>query len=244
MEFNRAEQALEKKNYLSAAAVARSILSAPGVVPYSTEWRQAAGLLTEASLAAFSARAPQEKLTVTYTAKPGDSFSRIAAQHHTTIEAIKHYNRIAENDNNLRVSQRLLIHPGPWKIVVRKGPRILELYNRGALYAVFDVGLGRLGKTPAAEFVVSTKLRNPDWYSPEGKVIRYGDPDNPLGTRFLKLAPTGAPDRPLLGYGIHGTQGGSDITRSLSNGCVRMRNTDVETLYLIVPGRTPVEIVE
>ena len=152
----------------------------------------------------------------------------------------------------LRLGRRLLIYPGPWRIVVRKGPRLLELYNcsrqagqsSDRLYAVFDVGLGRLGKTPAASFVISSKLRNPDWYSPEGGVIKYGDPENPLGNYFLKLAPTGSPDRPLLGYGIHGTQDDSDITRSLSNGCIRMRNADVETLYTIVPGRTPVEIVE
>ena len=243
-DFNRVEQALGDKNYRAAAGAAGKILSAPAIVPYSTEWRQAAMLLTEANLGAFAACAPVEGETVLYTAKPGDSYSRIATKYHTTIEAIKHYSRIPEGDDNLRVSQRLLIYPGPWKIVVRKGPRILELYNRDRLYAVFDVGIGRLDKTPAANFVISSKLRNPDWYTPGGGVIRYGDPDNPLGTRFLKLAPTGSPDRPLLGYGIHGTRDDGDITRSLSNGCIRMRNADVETLYLIVPGRTPVEIVE
>jgi len=243
-DFNRVEQALNEKNYRAAATEAGNILSAATIVPYSTEWRQAAALLTEANLAAFTARAPIEGETVRYTAKPGDSYSRLAAKNHTTIEAIKHYNQIAEDDDNLRISQQLLIQPGPWKIEIRKGARILELYNRDRLYAVFDVGLGRLGKTPAASFVISSKLRNPDWYSPDGKVIRYSDPDNPLGTRFLKLAPTGSPDRPLLGYGIHGTRDDSDITRSLSNGCIRMRNADVETLYIIVPGRTPVEIVE
>lgn len=243
-DLNRAEQAMNDKNYRAAATAAGKVLSAPAVVPYSTEWRQAAALLTEANLAAFAACAPIEGETVSYTAKPGDSYSRLAAKHHTTIEAIQHCSRIPQGDDNLRISQRLLIYPGPWKIMVCKGPRILELYNRGRLYAVFDVGIGRLDKTPAANFVISSKLRNPDWYTPGGGVVRYGDPDNPLGTRFLKLAPTGSPDRPLLGYGIHGTRDDGDITRSLSNGCIRMRNADVEALYLIVPARTPVEIVE
>lgn len=243
-DFNQVEQALNEKNYRSAADLAQTLLSAPALVPYSTEWRQAAALLTEANLAAFAARAPIEGRTVRYTAKPGDNYSRLAARHHTTIESIKHYSGVPEKDDNLRISQRLLIEPGPWKIEIHKGPRILELYNRDRLYAVFDIGIGRLNKTPAAKFVISSKLRNPDWYKPGGGVVRHGDPDNPLGTRFLKLAPTGSPDRPLLGYGIHGSRDDSDITRSLSNGCIRMRNSDVETLYVIVPGRTPVEIVE
>ncbi len=243
-DFNQAEQAIGGKNYRAAAVAAGKILSSQTVVPYSTEWRQAAALLTEANLTAFAERAPQEKLTESYLVKPGDSYSRLAAKYHTTIESIKHYSGLSEADNNLRVSQKLLIYPGPWKIVVRKGPRILEVYNRDRLYAVFDVGIGRLDKTPAASFVISSKLRNPDWYTPGGGIVRYGDPDNPLGTRFLKLAPTGSPDRPLLGYGIHGTRDDGDITRSLSNGCIRMRNADVETLYILVPARTPVEIVE
>ncbi len=243
-EFNRAEQALSDKKYREAADAAGTILAAQSVIPFSTEWRQAATLLTEANLNAFDERAAIEGTTVLHVAKPGDSYSRIAAKYNTTIEAIKHYNRIAEKDNNLRISQKLLIYPGPWKITVHKNARVLELYHRDKRFAVFDIGIGRLGKTPTAEFVISTKLRNPDWYSPDGKLVRYGDPDNPLGTRFLKLAPTGTPDRPLLGYGIHGTKDDANITRSLSNGCIRMRNADVETLYIIVPGLTPVEITE
>ena len=182
--------------------------------------------------------------TLIHPVRPGESYSVLAAKYHTTIDAIKHYNRVPEKDNILRIGKKLLIHPGPWKIMIHKNARVLELYNRDTLYAVFDVGIGRLGKTPTAKFVISSKLRNPDWYMPGGGVVKYGDPENPLGNYFLKLAPTGSPDRPLLGYGIHGTQDESDITRSLSNGCIRMRDADVSKLYIIVPARTPVEIVE
>ena len=65
-----------------------------------------------------------------------------------------------------------------------------------------------------------------------------------IGTRFLKLSPVGTPDRPLLGYGIHGTSNEESVTRSRSNGCIRMRNADVEMLYNIVPGMTRVEILD
>lgn len=242
--FTRAETSLGEKNFAAAAESARAILGNSSVIPYSSEWRQAAALLTEANLTAFETRAEMGDSTLIHPVKPGESYSALAAKYHTTIDAIKHYNRVPEKDNILRIGKKLLIHPGPWKIMIHKNARVLELYNRDTLYAVFDVGIGRLGKTPTAKFVISSKLRNPDWYMPGGGVVKYGDPENPLGNYFLKLAPTGSPDRPLLGYGIHGTQDESDITRSLSNGCIRMRDADVSKLYIIVPARTPVEIVE
>ena len=242
--FTRAETSLGEKNFAAAAESARAILGNSSVIPYSSEWRQAAALLTEANLTAFETRAEMGDSTLIHPVRPGESYSALAAKYHTTIDAIKHYNRVPEKDNILRIGKKLLIHPGPWKIMIHKNARVLELYNRDTLYAVFDVGIGRLGKTPTAKFVISSKLRNPDWYMPGGGVVKYGDPENPLGNYFLKLAPTGSPDRPLLGYGIHGTQDESDITRSLSNGCIRMRDADVSKLYIIIPARTPVEIVE
>ena len=242
--FTRAETSLGEKNFAAAAESARASLGNSSVIPYSSEWRQAAALLTEANLTAFETRAEMGDSTLIHPVRPGESYSALAAKYHTTIDAIKHYNRVPEKDNILRIGKKLLIHPGPWKIMIHKNARVLELYNRDTLYAVFDVGIGRLGKTPTAKFVISSKLRNPDWYMPGGGVVKYGDPENPLGNYFLKLAPTGSPDRPLLGYGIHGTQDESDITRSLSNGCIRMRDADVSKLYIIIPARTPVEIVE
>ena len=54
-----------------------------------------------------------------------------------------------------------------------------------------------------------------------------------LGTRRLVLGD---------GYGIHGTNNPSSIGRSVSHGCVRMRNEDIEKLFEMVPIGTPVFI--
>ncbi|MBA3655917.1 MAG: L,D-transpeptidase [Gemmatimonadaceae bacterium] len=54
-----------------------------------------------------------------------------------------------------------------------------------------------------------------------------------LGTRRLVLGD---------GYGIHGTNQPSSIGRSVSHGCVRMRNEDIEKLFEMVPVGTPVFI--
>lgn len=54
-----------------------------------------------------------------------------------------------------------------------------------------------------------------------------------LGTRRLVLGD---------GYGIHGTNQPESIGRSVSHGCVRMRNEDIEKLFDMVPVGTPVFI--
>src|SRR5204863_8897713 len=54
-----------------------------------------------------------------------------------------------------------------------------------------------------------------------------------LGTRRLELGD---------GYGIHGTDHPETIAQSVSHGCVRMRNADIERLYPMVAIGTPVYI--
>jgi len=54
-----------------------------------------------------------------------------------------------------------------------------------------------------------------------------------LGTRRLKMGD---------GYAIHGTNKPETIGQSVSHGCVRMRNEDIERLYPMVPVGTPVYI--
>ncbi|MEO8579130.1 MAG: L,D-transpeptidase [Gemmatimonadales bacterium] len=54
-----------------------------------------------------------------------------------------------------------------------------------------------------------------------------------MGTRRLELGD---------GYGIHGTDHPESIGQSVSHGCVRMRNEDIERLYPMVTIGTPVYI--
>lgn len=54
-----------------------------------------------------------------------------------------------------------------------------------------------------------------------------------LGTHRLNLGD---------GYALHGTNAPSSIGRSVSHGCVRLRNEDIETLYRMIPVGTVVYI--
>lgn len=44
------------------------------------------------------------------------------------------------------------------------------------------------------------------------------------------------------GYGIHGTNAPASIGHSVSHGCIRLRNEDMETLYRLVPVGAPVYV--
>ena len=54
-----------------------------------------------------------------------------------------------------------------------------------------------------------------------------GGPDNPLGARGVYLYQDGSDSM----YRIHGTNEPEEIGRSVSSGCIRMRNIDKIDLY-------------
>lgn len=66
----------------------------------------------------------------------------------------------------------------------------------------------------------------------------------PFGTNQRRYVGVLGANRLYLGdgYGIHGTDAPGSIGRSVSHGCVRVRNEDIETLFRIVPLGTPVYV--
>lgn len=111
---------------------------------------------------------------------------------------------------------------GPISIVVKIPERILELHSAGELYKRYRIAVGK-SETPTPVG---------DW-SILWKSYRKGDI---FGTRYFGLSV------PWGGYGIHGTNQPWSIGRSVSQGCIRMRNRDIEELYEWVPVGTPVRI--
>ncbi len=118
-------------------------------------------------------------------------------------------------------------------------PRTVETY---------PVSIGRMDwRTPLGVTRVVAKQKNPPWYPPqsvkleakaEGRVVPDvvpPGPDNPLGTRVLRLG--------IPAYLIHGTNNPWGIGMRVTHGCVRMYPEDIESLYERVPVNTPVRIV-
>lgn len=88
--------------------------------------------------------------------------------------------------------------------------------------------------TPTPEMI----KRNPDHYG-KYKDGMPGGPNNPLGARAIYLYTASGNDTAIR---IHGTTEPNSIGRSVSNGCIRMRNESVMDLFEQVPVGTPVYV--
>lgn len=107
------------------------------------------------------------------------------------------------------------------KIYIDRNKHVMYCYSNGVLIKSFPCAVGkRSTPTPTGTFNIIDKVKNRPYYK---KGIPGGSPNNPLGTRAIQLT-TG-------GIFIHGTNNNSSIGTSVSNGCIRMYNKDVEWLY-------------
>ena len=241
--LEESSKSLAKGDFAGAEKYALQALI--GVAEYSKIYRQAWQCITAARMGMVS-KGTSGEYVVRYRIRSGDTLSGIAGRFFTTVELLRKRNNIT--GSRIFVGKTLFITPGDWKISVSKKYRVLKLFRKAngeeKLFALWEVGIGRMGKTPSAEFAIASRVSRPDWYLADGRVIKYGDPENQLGEYFLKLAPVSSPGKPLLGYGIHGAKDETTVGRSLSSGCVRMRSADVEALYYLVPAGCRVEIKE
>jgi hypothetical protein len=213
---------------------------------WTRAWRHGAAAARRSEIAGRAQALAQRSLLshdhfagcVEYTVEPGDSLSRIANSQQTTIGLLRIANPI-KGDTIYR-GDRLKIVRGPARLVVEKSRYAMALFLDGTLVREYQVCIGKDNRTPAATFVIQTKIVNPDWYH-RGQVIKYGDPKNILGTRWLGFQnQRGLPQ----GLGIHGTSEPESIPGTGSMGCVRMRNAEVEELFAIAERGTEVEIRE
>ena len=92
---------------------------------------------------------------------------------------------------------------------------LMKVFHAGQLIHTYPVALGKPDSaTPIGSWRIVNKQRG--WGSG-------------FGTRWLGL------DVPWGIYGIHGTNRPASIGQFASNGCIRMRNQDVEQLYALTP---------
>ncbi|MBS1858279.1 MAG: L,D-transpeptidase [Acidobacteria bacterium] len=119
------------------------------------------------------------------------------------------------------------------RIVVSIPDRKLAVLEDDRVVRTFDVAVGApLSPSPTGNFVVINHIALPTWYY-KGKVVGPG-PANPVGTRWMGLS--------TPGYGIHGTNAPNSIGKSVSHGCIRLRNTDIEQLFELVAVGDAVEL--
>ena len=120
------------------------------------------------------------------------------------------------------------------KIVINLAARSLALVRDNAKYRLYPIGPGTAETpTPTGFYKILSKDVNPTWTSPSSGVSIPSGPDNPLGYRWMQFQGN---------YGIHGTNKPDSVGHYVSNGCVRMHESDVEELFDLVEVGTPVEI--
>lgn len=177
--------------------------------------------------------------------EPGDSLwticKRVRSEGHPPVAAglIRLVNGMS--GDTIYVGQNLKVPTTPIRIEVDKGRYHLDVLLGDVLIQRFKVGLGRDNRTPEGDFVVATREKEPTWYMPGEGPVPFGDPRNVLGTRWLGFAPRD--DMPNSSqFGIHGTWEDDSIGKNRSEGCVRMRNAEIEQLFELIPEGTRVHI--
>ena len=209
---------------------------------FSENWYKIGSLLTDKRRQLISSTSWRGGAD-SYKVVSGDALERVARKNHTTVELIKSANNL--KNNNIRIGQRLRVVKGPWRVNISRKAKTLNLWQKSGdswrIYAVFPVGIGKDNKIPTGKFAITTRFYHPAYRDKDGRVFKYGSPENLFGHSFLKIS---GPTLKRGNYGIHGSPDDNSVGRSLSNGCVRMRNADIMILYYLLPARTPVEIVD
>ena len=194
---------------------------------------EAEALLGEAnSTLAFSRRPMPEKTD--YTVQVGDTLAGLAKKFTTTKEMIRRSNNFT--GDVIRVGDRLRVLNAKWAVTVNKHNNDLLVTMNDKFFKRYGVGTGQYSMTPTGTFHVVSRLEHPTWYRAGGTPIPYGDTNNVLGTHWISL------DIPH--YGIHGTWETNTIGQQSSQGCIRLLNSNVEELYILLPEGTPVTITE
>ncbi|WP_281278904.1 L,D-transpeptidase [Ectobacillus funiculus] len=111
-------------------------------------------------------------------------------------------------------------------IIINRATNELALFENGHLVKKFIVATGKSSTpTPTGKFPIVNKIKNRPFYKLN---IPGGDPRNPLGDRWIGLDIDGTNGTT---YAIHGNSNASTIGRYVSNGCIRMYNSDVQELF-------------
>ena len=139
-----------------------------------------------------------------------------------------------------RRSVRISTKQKPGTIIVDTSTKFLYLVTGKNKAIRYGIGVGREGFEWQGEVRLARKAKWPSWTPPKEMVEREwrenrrkvgympGGPKNPLGARALYLYEKRGGD---TGYRIHGTNEPWSIGLSMSSGCIRMLNKDVEHLY-------------
>ncbi len=195
----------------------------------------------------------------TITARYEDTLVDIARRH-----GLGYYDLVRANPDvnpwvpgagtEIVLPSRFVLPPGPREGLVLNLAEYRMYYfpapepGKPAYVYTYPMSIGRMDwETPLGRTSIVAMAKDPAWYPPQSvrdehaadgdplpRVVPPG-PENPLGTRALRLG--------LPGYLIHGTNRPAGVGMRVSHGCVRMFPEDIEFLFDNIRVQTPVRII-
>lgn len=222
------------------------------------EWAAASGLLSEILLAEIDApwEAHDETLkrwaasledaqashrwspegqwrSMEVIVEPGDTLVAIRKRVIEMRPTVNICTGLVERSNQLgrylREDDVLRIPLDPVRTVIDLSARWLFYLHGNEVVIAWPIAIGRVGQeTTPGRYTVGEKTPEPTWFPTGLDPVPYGDPENPLGTRWIALEGSN-------GLGIHGTWEPETIGSMASDGCIRLHNDKVEQLFEIIP---------
>jgi hypothetical protein len=238
-----ARSALAAREYPAAAAALSALLVAEFEAPFSPDSGALERWAKDLELAQREHRwSPRGSWpSVEVTVASGDTLIEIRKRYLAANAGTRLCTGLIERANrlsgHLQPGMKLRIPTEPVRVLVDLEARWLLYFLGEEVAAAWPVGIGRPGEeTPPGEYTAIEKTEKPSWMKVGQEPVPFGDPRNPLGTRWIGWARGGQKTT----YGFHGTQEPESIGRAASDGCVRMRNEDVEVLFQILPEGAPI----
>ena len=185
------------------------------------------------------------KDVVTYSVASGDSLERIARKNNNTLQFLKVANDIS-NVNSIRIGQKIhFLKAEKWQITIsRKNSKLqLDRFINGQIVPVALFPCRIKAGEPDGELMVSRRFSEPYFVDRHGRKFAPGNEGNPYGEGLLTLSRPSAPDA-RLNISIHGQGDAPAVEKSIKSGGIALHNRDMELLYLLVPEKTPVKIIE
>lgn len=191
-----------------------------------------------------------------------DTLIQLARQHSLGYEELLRVNKgvdpwLPGAGTEILIPGQRLLPPGVREGIVVNLPEHRLFYfpkpekGKPPVVLTFPVSVGKMDwNTPLGVTKVVRKQKDPPWYPPESvrkEHIKRGDPplpavvpagpDNPLGTRSMRL------DIPGGAYLIHGTNNPDAVGMAITHGCLRMYPEDIERLFDLTPVGTRVTLI-
>ncbi|CAI9396185.1 MULTISPECIES: L,D-transpeptidase [Citrobacter] len=195
-------------------------------------------------------------LTITVPDKNTQPLEAFAAQYGQGLSNMLEANPdvdvfLPKSGSTLVVPQQIIL-PATVRqgIVVNVAEMRLYYYPNGSnTVEVFPIGIGQAGRETPRNWVtkVERKQEAPSWtptantrreYARRGESLPAfvpAGPDNPMGLYAIYIGKL---------YAIHGTNANFGIGLRVSQGCIRLRNDDIEHLFQNVPVGTRVQIID